>query len=507
MRSFRFCSAAVALGLLLAVRAPAQPMGPVLLLTSDSSRALLEAAHTQTLRLRFDSAEATLRTLQRRPDGAAAALHNRATLALLRGLITDEGVQFTRFTQRADSLDDVLRRYPETRWRLYYEAESALLRALVHARAENLTRAALAGRTAYNRYEKALRGHPEFADAQRGFGLLNLLVGSAPGAYRWMLRLMGYEGTVEGGRARLAQAAEHAEYAREEAALVLSLLDIVVRGDRKAGLDRLDALHRVDPSRALVAYLYGYALLSNRQAEAAERVLAAVVAAQAQPGTQPLEFARYYLADAHFKLGRHDEAIEGFRAYLMRHRGNALRAGAQIRLALALELQGRRAEALPVYRQIRRTRISETEEMAVRLAHRRLATPMTASERTLLEATNLYEAGRYADAAARLEPLLAGPLSPTLAAEARVRLGRVLQATQRLADARAQFEAAVAAPGDDPLAGWGPWAHLHLGQIAAEEGRRDEARRHYETALRDERSFDFHLSLEQHARTALEKLR
>ena len=507
MRSLPRVLALCALALPAAGLLHAQPMGPALLLTSDSSRALLDAAHAQTLRLRFDSSEATLRVLQRRPDGAAAALHNRATLALLRGLMTDEAVQFTRFDQRADSLAAVLRRLPETRWRLYYEAESDLLRALVHARAERLTRAALSGRSAYNTYEKALRGKPEFADAQRGFGLLNILVGSAPGGYRWMLRLLGYSGSVEGGRQRLAQAADEAVYAREEAGLVLSLLDIVIRGDRKAGLDRLETLYRAAPNRAFVAYLYGYALLSNRQAEASERILTTVVAAQAQPGAQPLDFAVYYLADAHFKLGRYDDAIRGFQTYLARHRGNALRGGAELRLGLSLELANRRSEALAHYRQIRHTRISETEEMAVRLARRRLEAPMTPAERTLIEATNVFEAGRYADAETRLRALMTSPLPPTLAAEANVRLGRVLQAATRPADARVAFEAAVAAPGEDGLAGWGPWAHVHLGEIAVAEGRRDEARRHYEAALRDERAYDFHLSLEQQARTALEKLR
>ncbi len=265
---------------------------------------------------------------------------------------------------------------------------------------------------------------------------------------------------MEGGRQRLAQAAQQAVYGREEAALVLSLLDIVVRGDRPAGLARLDTLYRADPRRAFVAYLYGYALLSNSHADDAARILSGVATQQAQPGAQPLDFAVYYLADAQYKLGRYDEAIRNFRLYLQRHRGNALRAGAQIRLGLALELAGRRDEALPFYREIRHTRISETEEMAVRLAQRRLAAPLTPAERTLLESTNQFEAGHSAEAEARLRALLATALPPTLRAETQVRLGRVLKAQTRLADARTAFEAAAAAPGDDPLAGWAPWAAL-----------------------------------------------
>ena len=55
---------------------------------------------------------------------------------------------------------------------------------------------------------------------------------------------------------------------------------------------------------------------------------------------------------------------------------------------------GRRDEALPLYRQIRHTRTSETEEMAVRIAAERLDAPMSDEAKVLLRAANAVEGGR-----------------------------------------------------------------------------------------------------------------
>ena len=135
--------------------------------------------------------------------------------------------------------------------------------------------------------------------------------------------------------------------------------------------------------------------------------------------------------------------------------------------------------------------------------------PMTAPERALLLATNAYECGRDAAAAAAFETLitdLAGS-GPAVVAEAHLRAVRAYQATGDLTAARRHAEAAIAAPGPDGLAGWQPWGNYHAGEIAEKEGRRGDARSHYEAALRASGDFDYHLSLEQNAKTALERVR
>ncbi len=506
----RLSSVVVLLALLAATPAArAQPMGAELLLDDSTDVRYVIAAREHTLGLRLDSAEAVLRDLSRRPGGLAASLHYRAQLSVLRGFLTDDRIHFTRFNQRADSLRRVLRSQPPTRWRYYFEGESEMQRAIVHGREERLARAGLSAKAAYDAYDRATGGGVVFPDAEKGKGLIQLVIGSAPGAYRWVLRLLGYSGSVEGGRRRLVLAATESRHNREDAALMLGVLDLIVRGDPESGLARFEGLYRADSSRVLVAHLYGFALLSDRRAADAARVLGAAEAAQSAPGTARLWFTTYYLGDARYKLGQYDEAIRLLRAYTENHRGPSLKAGAYLRLATALELTGRRADALAVYRQITHTRISETEEAAVRVAARRIAAPMSPADRALVLAENAYECGRNAEAAAAFEALITdlSGSGPAVVAAAHLRAARAYQALGSLADARRHAEAAVAAPGPDALAGWQPWGNYHAGEIAEKEGRRGDARRHYEAALRASGDFDYHLTLEQNAKTALERVR
>lgn len=496
---------------LVAAAAPlsAQPVGNPMLLATDSSRALFDQGRAALVDLRLNDAEGTLRRLQARPDGAPAALLARAYVALYRAFLQDDDAQFAVFARRADSLDRALAPQPNSRWRSTMGAEADLLRALVAVHKEQMLRAALAGRDAYNGYEKATGGAASVADADLGFGLIQLLIGSAPRTYQTILRLLGFRGSVEAGRARIVRAAEQSRYRATEANLALAVLDLTVRGDLAGARTRAEALRTAHPDSPLTGLLLGYTLLGDRRASQALPVLAQTVEQSNRPNVVNVRFAHFYLADALLKTGRPADAEREARVYLRGLRGPALRAQAQRALGTALELQGRHADAVAVFRQIRKTRISENEEAAVRYAARFIAAPMTDVERALLEAEGAYEDRRVADAEAGFRAVLARPdLTPARRAEAQYRLGRALMDDEgRTADARRAFEAVVDAPGPDALDEYAPWSLYYLGTLDAKAGRKTDARRRFEAALAVDGAFDYHQSLEQRAKAALETVR
>lgn len=487
----------------------AQPVGEAMLLASDSSRALFDEGRAALIDLRLNDAEAALRRLQARPDGAPAALLTRAHVALYRAFLQDDDAQFAVFARRADSLDRALAPLPDSRWRSTMGAEADLLRALVAVRKEQMLRAALAGRDAYNGYEKATGGTPSVADADLGFGLIQFLIGSAPRTYQTILRLLGFRGSVEAGRARIVRAAEQGRYRATEANLALAVLDLTVRNDQAGGRARAEALRTAHPDSPLTGLLLGYTMLGDRRASQALPVLTQTVEQGNRPDVVAVRFAHFYLADALLKTGRPADAEREARAYLRGLRGPSLRAQAQRALGTALELQGRHAEAVGVFRQIRKTRISDNEEAAVRYAARFIAAPMTDVEKALLEAEFAYEDRRAANAEAGFRAVLARPdATPANLAEAQYRLGRTLMDDPaRTAEARRAFETAIAAPDPDALDGVAPWSQFYLGTLDAKAGRNADARRRFEAALRVDGAFDYHQSLEQRAKAALETVR
>lgn len=477
-----------------------------MLLRTDQSEALLEEARHHLLSFRMRAAERTLRQLAAQPDGAAAAYLYLAQLALFEGLMAGDEDRLVDFFDRSDSLKRVLDAAPRSRWRDYMEAETNLQRALASAKRGNYVKSALAARSAFGGFERLVRAYPDFSEPYKGLGLLHIAIGSLPGGYRGLLKVLGYRGTVQGGLAELDRAARQSAYNREEALVYGALTRAILYGEHSAGAAVLQRLHAAYPDSPLFGYLYGFLLLSDRRAAEAERVLRPLARRADDPAYFYPHYADFYLADALFKLGRFAEAETYYRRYLDRHEGPALKAMTHLGLGLALELQGRRAEALDHYRRVESSRGFDSDDVARRAARRYLAAPIAGRTHQLLLARIAFDAGRYADAVPILEGVLADPqASADERAEAYYRLGRVHQAAGRADEALRAYQHAIDQPGAPEL-GRAPWSQFYIGEIHAGRGDKAQAKAAFEKARAYKGSFDYAQALEQNVKAALERL-
>ena len=481
-------------------------VGRPMLLEATASQALLEEGRRHLIGFRLAEAEATFHELAARPDGGAAAYYYLARLSLLRAMITDDETHFNAFNARSDTLEALLDEAPASRWRTYLEGEMNLQRALIAVKEERFTKAAWAGRGAYKRFEEAVKGAPEFYEPYKGLGLLHLSLASMPDVYRRLLRFFGYGGTVEGGVRELELAAEKSRYNREEALIYLAIADVLFLDDHEEGLRRMAALREAHPESPFFAHLYGFMLLSNRRAAEAERVLRRVTEWNEDPDVLSIAYADYFLATALFKQNRFAEAEQYYRRYLAEHEGPALRAAARLGLGQALEMQGKRKEAVRQYRQVEATRVSDTDEAAERQANLLEETPMTPHERTLLKGQNAFDAGNGEEAKAIMTALYGdGNASEAVRGAAAFYLGRIYHTEGQHSLAIPYYRYAYEHSGPAG-AGRAPWSLFHIAEIYAARGQIEPARRTFKAALGYDEAFDFHTALEQRVKIALERL-
>lgn len=477
-----------------------------LLLTTSASEALLDRGRTALLAFRLAEADSLFRLLSARPDGVAAGRLYRATAALWRALARDEAAAFERFRERLAEAEQTVAGLPPSAARAYLEGELSLLEGMAAAKEGHHVRAAWALRSAYLRYGRALEADADQVDAYRGLGLLHLAIGTLPASYRALLRILGFEGSVEEGLAELRLAADSSRHGREEATMWYAAAQALLDFDERSAIDAASRLYERDSESHLYAYLYGFLLLEGRRADGAEAVLRRAAALGARPGYVAIAYVEAYLGDALFLQNRFGEAERWYRSYLLRHTGPALKAQTTFRLGLALELQGRREEALPYYRRVAAARSLDADEVAVRQAEARLAAPLAPPERRLLLAQNAFDAGAYDRAEGSLRDLLEdSTLAPLARTEASYRLGRVLHVTGRYGEALRWYRAAASRP-VDPRAKWSPWSQLYIAEILASRGDRAGAREAYRKALAFRTPFDYHQGLEQRAKAALERL-
>ncbi|MDT0630492.1 tetratricopeptide repeat protein [Rubrivirga litoralis] len=470
---------------------------------TDAGAALYAQGRADALAFRLDDARRAFRRLGELEPRSTAGAYGLESAALWASLAAEDDAALDRFYVLNDSLADLADRASTPAGRLA-AATARLHRAIAMGRQERYARAGLAFRDACGRFRDldAAVG----PDADFGRGVCEVAAGAIPRQYRFLARLLGFSGSVAGGLERLDAAGRGGGALAAESVIGLAISDATLNERRGGGVARVEALADAHPDSPLVAYLEGYLLLLDRRAEDAEAAFRRARAALDAPGVTDIPLVDANLGVALFRQDRFDEARELLEAFVRTYRGPSLVAQSTLMAGIAAEMSGDRRGAEALYRRVRARRDYDSDVSAEREAERRLEAPMTASERALLLGQNAFDAGRYEDAVRVLQPIVTGADLPALdRAEAAYRTGRAYQATEQWADALRHFKLAIDNPGD-PLAKWGPWALYHTGEVYEAEGQTAEAREAYEGVLDNETEFDYHKSLEQRTRAALERL-
>lgn len=462
---------------------------------------LYARAFADALAFRLDDARQGFRELGEAEAESPAAAYGLESVALWEALVSEGDDAFDRFyalndslTARAEALGDA----PGARLAV---ATAKLHRALAFGRQERYTRAGNSFREACGRFDDLT-----VPDALFGQGICEVAAGSVPRKYRWLARLFGFRGDVAGGLDKLDRASRADGALAVDATVAFTVADATLNERRAGSVDRMAALAEAWPDSPVLAYLAGYHLLLDRRAAEAEAVLRRAEGAVAADDVEAVPFVDAHLGLALFRQREFEAAAPILERYARTFRGRALVAQTTLHAGLAYELTGDRRKAVSLYRRVRAARDYDSDLSAEREAEQREETPMTEAERALVVGGAAYDAGDYAEAVRVLQPVVTdASLSAAERAEAAYRTGRARQAQEDWDDALRHFRLAADRPGD-PLAKWGPWSVYHMAEVHEATDDWDEAERLYERVLENETEFDYHKSLEQRTRAALERI-
>ena len=470
-------------------------------IASDAVAAEYAAASAEALAFRLDAADAAFAALgERAPDSPVGAF-GRETVALWRSLVTEDDDHFDRFYALNDSVTALAERAGDAPGAPLVVAAAKLHRAFAFGRQERYTRAANSFREACGRF-----GELDGPDAWFGQGICEVAAGAIPRKYRWLARLVGFRGTVSGGLAKLEYAADGDGAFAVEAAIALAATDASLNEFQAGGVDRLVASAEARPASPILDYVAAYLLMIDRRAAEAEVLIRRAIDGLGAEGVEPVPFVDAHLGLILFRQHRFEEAAELLERFVRSYRGRALVSHSTLHAGLAYELTGDRRRAEALYRRVRASRDYDSDLSAAREAERRLDHPLTATDRALVLGGAAFDAGRYDEAVRFLQPVVTDRDLPAAdRAEAAYRTGRARQAQEDWDDALRHFQLAIDRPGD-PLAKWGPWSLYHAGEVHEATGDLDAAAARYQQVLENETEFDYHKSLEQRTRAALERI-
>ena len=276
--------------------------------------------------------------------------------------------EFYDATRRAKTLSQArLRNDPNDLEALYFLGATEGLESAFAAGIERRFMAALrSGSRSVDRHREVLKRAPEYRDAELTIGLYNYIVGSLPLAVKLVAGTMGVRGSKKRGLQTLERVADEGHWARDVARVLL--VDLYKREKLwKEAAATANELSNRYPRNYLFKLQAADALsteLANRKQKRAtsgassdeQRVIAIFEsllrdrAIATERGT--LEIIRFRYGEALLTTGRNEPAVNQFLLVAKNGSETGLVTMARLRAAQALDLTGRRSEALIGYRAV-----------------------------------------------------------------------------------------------------------------------------------------------------------
>ncbi|MCP2044542.1 lipopolysaccharide assembly protein LapB [Pontibacter sp. HSC-36F09] len=436
-------------------------------------------AYEATISLRIPEGRRLLQQeLLHNPDNAAALLianqQDFLTWAIQQNPEVYAGIlaRQEKRLQQLSSLSD------NTVWVGYALAEVRLQIALSKLLQGNKLGAAWDLRQAYLQYSANARLYPDFLPNRKTLGALQVLIGSVPDSYRALLNIIGMQGSIETGMANLKVAATKSNPFREEAQLLLALLQHLVDPESNdAAAESVLKLSRQSPDNLLFSFAAMHVLKKTHKSDIALQVY---LDRPQQAGYLAFPYLHHMAADLYLYKGDFSNSIKTNQLFLSQHKGENYLKAANYKLYLAHWLGGQPQQAEKHITQIAKQGLSEMDEDAYAA---RFVKEQPHPNRYLMLARLKYDGGYYQEA---LEVMNIMPLRPeTIPAERTeyyYRKARIYHGLENLPQAKRYYEQAIEASQNTSLY-FAPYAALQLGYIYQDEQKPDTARQWYTKAL------------------------
>lgn len=412
-------------------------------------------------------------------------------------LVTEDYIKFTEYEERfLKRLDRNVKATP--RDLQFLQAEMRLQWAFVYLKFGHELDAALHLRQAYQIAQTCRSKFPEFLPIRKTSGLLQIIIGSVPDKYNWVLSLLNMKGSVSGGLAQLKDISDSKSPLAFEGKMLHALVQGFILAKPREGLEEMQLILDEHKDNRLALFLAASLALKNSSNEIALQRLKDLSATK---GGIPLYYADYLRGEAYLHKGDYANAVSSYRWFINHQTGQNYIKDAHYKTGLCYLLNGNENDAHEEFRHAR-TRGKEATE-ADRSAGRNLAEPNLPDVK-LLKARYLTDGGYYIEARSILATITPGDLSSAKdQVEFTYRKARLAH-KMNTPDAIALYLETVKMSGQE---GWyfGPNACLQLGYIYQSQNKINEAEEYFRRAIAYRRH-EYKNSIDTKARSALVQL-
>lgn len=450
-------------------------------------------AYELILDLRIDEA------LQLIPEAKSAQEHYLVSLAqTLELLITEDAAKFQEYEdQFQDRLDARIRASaPEYQFLM---AEIHLQWAFIYLKFGHEFDAGSHLREAYLIAKKCREKYPEFMAIKKTTGLLEVILGSVPEKYNWLLGLLGMRGSITSGLTDLESARSSENVFAAEADLLYALIHGFVLQKPETGFEVLKEALDQRPSTRLMLFIAASLAIKNSQSEEALDLLNKL--AQYNNGL-PLYYADYLRGEIYLHKAEYLNALSSYRSFVNHYSGQNYMKDACYKMGLCYWLNGNTNDAISLFKEAR-TKGKEASE-ADKSAARNLSDKLMPHVK-LSKARYAMDGGYYAEARALLSAISDRDLPDKRdQVEYYYRKARLEHKTGQTEAAKLFYRQTIDMAGDE---NWyfAPNSCLQLGYILAEQNNSAEARNFFQKAL-TYKKHEYKNSIDSKSKSAISRL-
>jgi hypothetical protein len=412
-------------------------------------------------------------------------------------LITEDHTRFTEYEERFQKRLDQNVKSSQRDYQ-FLQAELRLHWAFVYLKFGHELDAALHLRQAFQIAEDCKEKFPDYLPIRKTTGILEVILGSVPDKYNWVLSLLNMRGSVSEGLADLDMIGNSDHPFSIEGKLLKALVQGFILQQTTPAYEEMKALLDEESENRLAAFLTASLALKISENEVALNLLTNLT--DSVPGL-PLYYADYLLGEAYLHKADYLNSISSYRWFINHHSGQNFIKDAHFKIGLCYWLNGNENDALAVFNEARTQGKEATE--ADKSAARSL-TEKTPPNIKLSKIRYFIDGGYYKEASEMLSKLTSMDLLIKKdQVEYYYRKARLAHKTNN-PEAASLYKQTIDMTAQD---NWyfAPNACLQLGYIYQSENKPKEAKEYFERALSYKRH-EYKNSIDSKARSALAQI-
>ncbi|MBL7129359.1 MAG: DUF3808 domain-containing protein [Ignavibacteria bacterium] len=352
--------------------------------------------------LQFEEAERKFNQLQKSYPKDVKSFFYESQVQFYKALMLRDDLNYEKFLDLSNNVinkcEDILDEDENNTEALYYKGISYSYRSLIMISLnKSLFKAALNGNSGYRILKDIIEENPNYYDAYMGLGLYKIAIGYVPGKFRWILSILGFDGSIKEGINYLHLSMDKGKFTKVDSRVFLSIFSMREKEEKNPeSVQLMKPLTIQYPKSPVFKIMYAGFLQQIGKVDESFPLLYEALKLNVNSMQDEINKGAYALLGyGYFRKNNFIKTIESFEEYLKYVNDEEKYNVILFTLGSCYEITGRRKKGIQYYNSVREKfiddRDGEGEKFFYRYAKENINDPISEYDSMMVVGMNLRE--------------------------------------------------------------------------------------------------------------------